>query len=87
MIVLIGTVPFKTGVYVGQAMIDGDSMIVDNVRFPIERGTAAMATACAQVCGFYGLPMPLCLFGGDISDGKSTDLMFREVDNNLEKYL
>ena len=86
MIVLIGTVPFKTGVYVGQAIIDGDCVKVDAVRFSIERGTAAMAAACAQVCGFYGLTMPLCLFGGDISDGKGTDLMFREVDNNLEKY-
>ena len=86
MIVLIGTVPFKTGVYVGQTSIGGDSLTVDNVRFPIERGTAAMAAACAQVCGYYGLPMPLCLFGGDISDGKGTDLMFREANNNLEKY-
>jgi len=85
-IVLIGTVPFKTGVYVGQAIIDGDCVKVDAVRFPIERGTAAMAAACAQVCGFYGLPMPLCVLGGDISDGKGTDLMFREADNNLEKY-
>jgi NAD(P)H-hydrate repair Nnr-like enzyme with NAD(P)H-hydrate dehydratase domain len=85
-IVLIGTVPFKTGVYVGQAIIDGDCVKVDAVRFPIERGTAAMAAACAQVCGFYGLPMPLCLFGGDISDGKGTDLMFREAEDNLEKY-
>lgn len=45
-----------------------------------------MAAACTQVCGFYGLPMPFCLFGGDISDGKGTDLMFQEVFNSLEKY-
>ena len=86
MIVLIGTVPFKTGVYIDQSRVEDDCLIVGNIRFPIERGTAAMAAACVQVCGFYGLPMPLCMFGGDISDGKGTDLMFREADNNLEKY-
>ena len=86
MIVLIGTVPFPTGLYIGEAAINGNFLNVDKVRFPIERGTAAMAAACTQVCGFYGLPMPMCLFGGDISDGKGTDLMFREVENNLDKY-
>ncbi len=86
MIVFIGTVPYATGVYIGQSSIENDYIIVDNIRFPIERGTAAMAACCAQVCNFYGQPMPLCIFGGDISDGKGTDLMFREVNNNLEKY-
>lgn len=86
MIVLIGTVPYKTGVYTGNARIENDCLNIEEVRFPIERGTAAMAAACAQICHFYGLPMPLCIFGGDISDGKGTDLMFQEVNNNIEKY-
>lgn len=86
MIVLIGTVPYKTGVYVGHARIENDYLNVENVRFPIERGTAAMAASCAQVCGLYGLPMPLCIFGGDISDGKGTDLMFQEVNASIDKY-
>lgn len=86
MIVLVGTVPYETGVYVGHARIENDYLNIENVRLPIERGTAAMAASCAQVCGFYGLPMPLCIFGGDVSDGKGTDLMFQEVNNNLEKY-
>jgi NAD(P)H-hydrate repair Nnr-like enzyme with NAD(P)H-hydrate dehydratase domain len=86
MIVLIGTVPYKTGVYVGNARIENDSLKVGDVTFPIERGTAAMAASCAQVCYFYSLPMPLCIFGGDISDGKGTDLMFQEVNTNLDRY-
>lgn len=86
MIVLIGTVPYKTGVYVGHARIEKDYLNVENVKFPIERGTAAMAASCAQVCSFYGLPMPLCIFGGDTSDGKGTDLMFQEVNANIDKY-
>ncbi len=86
MIVLIGTVPYKTGVYVGQARIEDDHLNVDNVNFPIERGTAAMAASCAQVCNFYGLLMPVCIFGGDISDGKGTDLMFQEVNDSIDLY-
>jgi len=85
-IVLIGTVPYETGVYVGNAIIEDDFLTVDNVRFPIERGTAAMAASCAQVCGFYGLEMPLCVFGGDISDGVGTSLMFQEVESNIAQY-
>jgi ADP-dependent NAD(P)H-hydrate dehydratase / NAD(P)H-hydrate epimerase len=86
LIVLVGTVPYVTGIYIGEVRIKADSIIIDNNDFPLERGTAAMAAACAQVCGFYGKPMPLCLFGGDTSDGKGTELMFREIQDNLEKY-
>jgi ADP-dependent NAD(P)H-hydrate dehydratase / NAD(P)H-hydrate epimerase len=85
-IVLIGTVPYNTGVYVGHARIENDCLSVGDVKFPIERGTAAMAASCAQVCSFYGLPMPFCIFGGDISDGKGTDLMFQEVNANIDQY-
>ena len=86
MIVLVGTVPYKTGVYTGSGRVENGHIIVDNIRFPIERGTAAMAACCARVCGYYGWPMPICIFGGDTSDGKGTELMFREVYDNLEKY-
>ena len=86
MIVLVGTVPYETGVYVGDARIEDDCLGVGNVRFPIERGTAAMAASCAQVCRFYGLSMPLCVFAGDTSDGKGTDLMFQEVNARIDQY-
>jgi ADP-dependent NAD(P)H-hydrate dehydratase / NAD(P)H-hydrate epimerase len=86
MIVLIGTIPYETGVYVGNATIENDSLHLGSTHFPIERGTAAMAAACAQVCLFYGLPMPVCILGGDVADGKGTDLMFQEVDANLHRF-
>ena len=86
MIVLIGTVPCDTGVYIGVARIEGRYLYIGNTQFAIERGTAAMAAACVQVCRFYGLPMPLCILGGDIGDGRGTGLMFRDVYANLEKY-
>lgn len=86
MIVLIGTVPYKTGVYIGEGRVENGRLKVENITFPIERGTAAMAASCAQACRFYGLPMPLCIFGGDVSDGKGTDLMFKEVNSNLDRY-
>lgn len=86
MIVLIGTIPYKTGVYIGEAKIENHLLNVGGARFPIERGTAAMAASCLQVCIFYGLPMPLCVFGGDISDGKGTDMMFQEVNANIDRF-
>jgi ADP-dependent NAD(P)H-hydrate dehydratase / NAD(P)H-hydrate epimerase len=85
-IVLVGTVPYDTGVYAGTANLSDDRLRVGNNAFPIERGTAAMAAACAQICCFFGLPRPLCVFGGDVSDGKGTDLMFQELGANLEQY-
>jgi NAD(P)H-hydrate repair Nnr-like enzyme with NAD(P)H-hydrate dehydratase domain len=85
MIVLAGTVPYQTGIYVGDARIEDDFLRIGNTPFPIERGTAAMASACARVCQFYSLPLPFCIFGGDIADGKGTDLMFRELNNNLDR--
>lgn len=86
MIVLVGTVPYKTGLYVGRAAIDGSFLNVGQNSFPIERGTVAMAASCAQVCSFYNLEMPLCIFGGDVADGKGTDLMFQELNSNIGDY-
>lgn len=86
MIVLVGTVPYKTGLYTGRAIVRDRFLEVNGVSFPVERGTAAMAASCAQVCSFYNLDMPLCIFGGDVADGKGTDLMFQEVVSNIEKY-
>jgi NAD(P)H-hydrate repair Nnr-like enzyme with NAD(P)H-hydrate dehydratase domain len=86
MLVLVGTVPYKTGLYIGKADIQGSGLNVDGVSFSIARGTAAMAAACAQVCSFYSFEKPLCIFGGDVADGKGTDLMFREINANIDKY-
>ncbi len=86
MIVLVGTVPYKTGVYTGKAIVRDRVLEVGGVSFPVERGTAAMAASCAQVCSFYNLDMPLCILGGDVADGRGTDLMFQEVNSNIEKY-
>jgi len=85
-IVLIGTVPYKTGLYVGNAALRGDCLDVSGAEFAVERGSAAMAAACAQTCSFYGLPAPVCIFGGDTADGKGTALMFGEVQSNLQQY-
>ena len=86
MIVLIGAVPSSTALYTGPALLRGDYLEVGGTQFSIERGSAAMAAACARVCAFYGLPAPVCLFGGDIADGKGTALMFAEVQSNLADY-
>jgi NAD(P)H-hydrate repair Nnr-like enzyme with NAD(P)H-hydrate dehydratase domain len=86
MIVLVGTVPYKTGLYIGKAAIRDKYLYISGASFPIERGTAAMAASCAQVCSFYNLDLPLCVFGGDVADGKGTDLMFQEVNSNIDKY-
>jgi NAD(P)H-hydrate repair Nnr-like enzyme with NAD(P)H-hydrate dehydratase domain len=86
MIVLVGTVPYQTGVYVGTAAVTDDHLVVGGRHFPVERGTAAMAAACARVCRHYGLPPPLCILGGDVADGRGTALMFREVGSTLAGY-
>jgi hypothetical protein len=84
MIVIVGTVPFETGVYVGEAKIDGRELVVGQERFPVERGTAALAGACVQVCRCLGLPAPVCIFGGDRTEGRGTQLMFKAVGAELK---
>jgi ADP-dependent NAD(P)H-hydrate dehydratase / NAD(P)H-hydrate epimerase len=86
MIVLIGTVPYATGLYCGEATIDGARLRVGEALFPIERGSAAMAAACVKVCEYYALKKPQCIFGGDTGDGKGTDLMFQEAIGKLDRY-
>ncbi len=82
----MGTVPYATGVYAGPATVDRDHLCVGEARFPVERGTAAMAAACVSVCAYYGLPAPVCLFGGDLGDGRGTDLMFAAANEHLQEY-
>jgi hypothetical protein len=86
LIVLVGTVPCQTGVYSGIAAGSDDYLSVGGRQFPVERGTAAMVGACAAVCRYYGQPPPVCILGGDVADGKGTDLMFREVGVSLVGY-
>jgi NAD(P)H-hydrate repair Nnr-like enzyme with NAD(P)H-hydrate dehydratase domain len=86
MLVIIGTVPKETGLYIGEASLKEADLIVDSAHFAIERGTAAMAAAALQVCLYYSLPKPVCIFGADISAGKGTDLMFQEVNTRLQIY-
>jgi ADP-dependent NAD(P)H-hydrate dehydratase / NAD(P)H-hydrate epimerase len=87
MLVMLGTVPASTGLYVGQVELQGNRFLVAGKSFSVERGTAAMAASAAAVCEFYGLPAPLCIFGGDTGDAVGTGLMFEEAINNLDKYL
>jgi ADP-dependent NAD(P)H-hydrate dehydratase / NAD(P)H-hydrate epimerase len=85
-IVLIGTVPYETGLYTGTPELSGGHLTVGGARLPVGRGTAAMAAACTQVCSFYGLPAPLCILGGDVADGRGTAIMFAEVESGLQGY-
>lgn len=86
MLVLIGTVPNKTGLHIGKASVERDRLKIENTDFSIERGTAAMAASAVMACQFYGLEAPLCIFGGDTGDGIGTNLMFHEAFENLDKY-
>lgn len=86
MLVLIGTVPNKTGLHIGKALVERDRLKIENTDFSIERGTAAMAASAVMVSQFYGLEAPLCILGGDTGDGVGTNLMFHEVFENLDKY-
>jgi len=86
MIVLAGTVPYKTGLYIGPADVQGHVLNVGGISVPVERGTAAMAAACGQACRYYGLEMPLCLLAGDVGDSRGTDLMFEELNSRLDAY-
>jgi len=86
MIVLIGTVPYQTGVYCGPIKLQQKTLTIGENDFAIERGSAAMAASCAKVCEFYHLPAPQAIFGGDVADGQGTELMFQEAIRNLDKY-
>ncbi|MFA6355774.1 MAG: NAD(P)H-hydrate dehydratase [Candidatus Omnitrophota bacterium] len=86
MLVLVGTVPNKSGLHIGKASAGPDGLKIGGAVFPVERGTAAMAASAAMICGFYGFEAPLCIFGADTGDGVGTNMMFHEVFENLDKY-
>ena len=86
MLVIIGTVPYISSLHIGKPILTDTHLKIKNSNFPIERGTAAMAASAAKICEFYGMDMPLCILGGEESDGMGTNLMFSEVISNIDKY-
>lgn len=75
MLTVIGTVPMPEAIYSGEAYFEGDSLKINGVVLPVERGTTALIAAALRVLNFYGTEKIYCLLAGDNSGSGSNRLL------------
>lgn len=86
-LLLAGTIPSEDiALVTGTVSLHNNYIHIDNKRFPVNRGTAAMAAAACAVASFYGDPMPQGVIGGDIGKRTGSRNVYRYLIKNLSRY-
>lgn len=84
MLALIGTIPRKNlPVISGEVFIRGDSVIIGEESFPLNRGFQAMIATAAMVCIKLGLSPPVAFTVGDIGPGDGSRKLYKYLRDRL----
>jgi len=84
MLLICGTVPW-TGLPItrGEAMFDGENLLIEDTEIPCTQGTAALVSAaCVTAYHFESLP-PHVVLVGDNGNGKGSRLLYDYLIKNL----
>ncbi len=84
MLTLVGTVPEADFDLVeGQAVLEGDHLLVGTGRAPVERGTPALAAAAVIAARALGLPAPFVYLVGDEGRGEGSRRLYQHLTADL----
>ncbi len=85
MLAIAGTVPDESFALVrGQMSLKGDdTLIINGLEVPVNRGTPALAGAVIRAGQVLGLDPPLGILAGDIGRGKGSRELYRELTRML----
>lgn len=80
MLGIVGTIPKEDFPIIhGKAYIEGDQIIIKDVRIPINRGTPAMIAAAVETLNYMGQEKPYCYLVGDIGDGHGCEGLYKHL--------
>ena len=86
MLLLAGTLPTSDiELHTGTAHLDGETLIIDDKTFPLNRGTASMMGAACAVTHYFGDAPPQCVVAGDIGKRSGSRLIYRHLTRYLPK--
>jgi len=86
MMLIVGTLPLKDlPLTLGQAVAEGDFLIVNGHRIPCTQGSAAMITAALVTTGYLKLEAPQALVVGDTGKGDGSREMYEYLIQNVAK--
>ena len=86
MLLLAGTLPTTDSeLHTGTAGLRGDSLLIGDKSFPLNRGTASMLGAVCAVAHYFGDAPPQCVMAGDIGKRNGSRLIYRYLTRHLPK--
>ena len=86
MLILAGTIPtIDIELQTGTAHLDGETLIINDKTFPLNRGTTSMMGAACAVAHYFGDAPPHCVVAGDIGKRSGSRLIYRHLTRYLPK--
>jgi hypothetical protein len=84
MLAIIGTVPVKDFPMVeGEASLEGNQLLVQDKKIPINRGTPALLAAAIKAGEYFNQDHPWAYLVGDIGLGDGSRTLYQFLENNL----
>jgi len=79
-----GTVPIKDlPLTLGEARLDGESLILNDFKIPCTQGTAALISAALATTEYLKLEPPQVLVAGDTGEGRGSMLLYDYLMKNI----
>lgn len=77
---IVGTIPEKDFPLIyGEAVLEGDQIIIENKKVAVNRGTPAMIAAAVETLSYMGKPNPYCYLVGDIGNGEGCKRLYKHL--------
>jgi len=84
MLAVVGTIPDEGfPIVAARVELDRSEMVIENMRFPVNRGTPALLAAAARACEVLGIPLPVAYLAGDIGLGKGSRVLYKYLTEHL----
>ncbi|MGD9159111.1 MAG: NAD(P)H-hydrate dehydratase [Desulfobacteraceae bacterium] len=87
MLAVVGTVPVKgLPLIAGEAALDDDSIIIEGLKVPVNRGTPALIAASIKTARVKGNDKIFAFLIGDIGLGDGSRKLYEHLSENLSSY-
>lgn len=85
MLAVVGTIPDDSfPIVAARVALDRSEMVIEGMRFPVNRGTPALLAAAVRACEVLGIPLPVAYLAGDIGLGKGSRGLYKYLTDHLK---
>lgn len=84
MLAVVGTIPDDSfPIVAARVALDRSEMVIEGMRFPVNRGTPALLGAAVRACEVLGIPLPVAYLAGDTGLGKGSRRLYKYLTDHL----